>query len=193
MRKIRISFIVVLTTILCVSMCSCGLIEKMSGIVYNTGDLQEGYTLITSVNGVEFAMPTDLYEGAVNMEDVDEYVQGTLTVDTYDGYYVLSDSENLLYVVKYVGIADDDIDDAVDDIAEEYNFELGSGLTSFEGMGESKAICKATYTDKLDITYNGYYTVLQNSSSQTFMMFCGVVEEDYETMEYLVKSLKFAD
>ena len=66
MKKIRSILAVILVLGVCLSMCACSAITNLvSNTTYNTGDIEKGYSKVTTVDGVEFVVPSELKDEAL--------------------------------------------------------------------------------------------------------------------------------
>lgn len=218
MKKIRSILAVILVLGVCLSMCACSAITNLvSNTTYNTGDIEKGYSKVTTVDGVEFVVPSELKDealgemeffalsmaAAADEEKAKELEKSTFEIRNSATYMLVNYSDTLIMVAPIDGNDLDDVESAEDfedfliDADDELSIVIGNSYVKSNLEGVVKVISPVEFTFGEDknlsenYEYNGYVTAIENKDGDHYVMLAGSVEEDSETMKYLAKSLKY--
>lgn len=221
MKKIRSILAVLLVLGVCLSMCACSLTESFTNLVsnttYNTGDIKDGYSKVSVVDGVEFVVPSELKDEALGEmefialsmaaaeddEKAKELEKSTFEIRSSVTYMLLNYSDTLIMVAPIDGDDLGDVESAEDfenfliDADDELSIVLGDSYTKSTLDGVIKVISPVEFTFGEDenlsenYEYNGYVTAIENEDGDHYVMLTGSVEENDESMKYIAKSLKY--
>lgn len=214
MKKL-LAFTLVIAT--CLSLVACSSIEKQ---LYIDGEISDDYKEITSIKGVDFAVPRSVAKKALTEDDImDKMINENLGEDGLyslmetevvcieaEGRYALFDIDNIVVVVGPVTLKDDfsdieDADDVEDAVSAGDGLELnttGDKFLRYSMKNKNKIMCstKATIGTELGFKEShkleGYIAIIENEDEDTYMMLAVVDDEDdVSTAEYVAKTFKF--
>ena len=212
MKKIKTIFSLVLVTILCVSMCGCSVLDMLKDGTYNTGSIKDGFSKISSIDGVEFVVPSDLRDEAIGEakfiemslealedEEVEEQMKKvTFEIKNDTQYVLLNYSKGIILVAPITSdehLKDienlDDFEDAIELSDDTSDVEYKGSFVKTTSKGVSKIIVDAEITLD-DAEFNGYVAVIENENNDLYAIVCGHANEDEnDNMKYIAKSLKY--
>ena len=218
MKKFRTPLALLLVVVLCISMCACSTITNIvKSTTYNSGDLKDGFSVIKSIQGVEFAVPSNLKDealgdtefveailGAVDDEEAaKKFAKTTFELKDETTYALVNYSISITMVAPTV-LNDDlssvesaeDFEDIFDWDSEDMTVDIGNSYLKSEINDETKVICPVTCTAKSTdseetLTYKGYIAAIENANDDVYMLLAVSKDSDDENMKYIAKSLTF--
>lgn len=219
MKKFRSILAIAVIAAMCLALCACsGLTDLLSSTTYNTGDLKDGYTNVSSIDGVKFAVPSDLKEEALgdmefmelmfgamdNEEDLKKLQNTTFELRDETTYALLNYSKTFITVApaelsESLDKVEDqkDLADALKIDDEGINLKIGNSYLKSTLNGVIKMICpiECDFDEEMganeDAIYSGYIAVVENENEDVYILLAVSQKDADDEMKYIAKSLEY--